>query len=298
MIAMPLLSMVKSESAGVASALLIPNHPLLCESETMAKSTVPNPTVDSKRCCECGQVKLAAEFHRSRNHAGGLVAKCKECLKEYKATKWANREACIERGKQARREWESKFRAEDPDGFASWQYEKHKRNYEKHGVSIRRKRRQQRAENPEIKAKWNAATAKWSNENKDRVADNLRRYREKNKNDPAVRLDNKIMCGFWRCLRGQKSPASWELLTGYTADQLKARLIDTMPDGYSWEDYLNGTLSIDHIIPRSAFNYQTPDDVDFKKCYALGNLRLLSMSENRKKHATLQEPFQPSFSGL
>jgi len=51
---------------------------------------------------------------------------------------------------------------------------------------------------------------------------------------------------------------------------------------------------IDHIIPQSAFNYETPKDLDFKKCWALTNLQILSSVENMKKSAKLDKPFQPS----
>ncbi|GAI73524.1 unnamed protein product, partial [marine sediment metagenome] len=42
-----------------------------------------------------------------------------------------------------------------------------------------------------------------------------------------------------------------------------------------WKDYLNRDLHIDHIIPKSAFNFTKPEHTDFKRCWALDNLRLL-----------------------
>lgn len=46
-----------------------------------------------------------------------------------------------------------------------------------------------------------------------------------------------------------------------------------------------GEWHIDHIIPKSSFDYQTPDDDAFKAAWALTNLRPLWSSENLRKKA-------------
>jgi len=69
----------------------------------------------------------------------------------------------------------------------------------------------------------------------------------------------------------------------------------TIPEGCSWETFLKGDLHIDHKIPISAFNFKTPNDIDFKKCWALENLQLLTVRDNLSKGANLDKPFQPSF---
>lgn len=51
---------------------------------------------------------------------------------------------------------------------------------------------------------------------------------------------------------------------------------------------------IDHKIPKSAFNFETPEDIDFKRCWALKNLQPLWAAENIKKHDRVDKPFQPS----
>jgi 5-methylcytosine-specific restriction endonuclease McrA len=51
---------------------------------------------------------------------------------------------------------------------------------------------------------------------------------------------------------------------------------------------------IDHIIPKAAFNYEKPEDIDFKKCWALKNLQPLWAKENHEKKDKLLKPFQPS----
>ena len=42
------------------------------------------------------------------------------------------------------------------------------------------------------------------------------------------------------------------------------------------------------------FNFSKPEHPDFKRCWALKNLRLLPAEENRKKGSKLINPFQPA----
>ena len=68
----------------------------------------------------------------------------------------------------------------------------------------------------------------------------------------------------------------------------------TIPESYTWKDYLEGRLQIDHKIPISVFNFSEPEHTDFKRCWTLKNLRLLPARENLMKNAKLTRPFQPA----
>jgi hypothetical protein len=61
----------------------------------------------------------------------------------------------------------------------------------------------------------------------------------------------------------------------------------------SWDNY-GSYWHIDHEIPVKAFNFKTPADIDFKRCWALKNLRPLSAFHNKSKGAKVDRPFQPS----
>jgi len=52
--------------------------------------------------------------------------------------------------------------------------------------------------------------------------------------------------------------------------------------GMSWDNI--DKWHIDHIVPVSSFKFETPDDPDFKACWALTNLRPLWAKENQTKH--------------
>lgn len=119
-----------------------------------------------------------------------------------------------------------------------------------------------------------------------------RRYRE----DVRFAIDARVRASVHKHLRtvGASKSARMRDVLGYGADQLQARLLDTMPHGCTWTDFLAGRLQIDHIIPLSAFNFERLTDFDFRRAWALSNLQLLPAVENIKKSDSLEGHFQPS----
>ena len=106
-------------------------------------------------------------------------------------------------------------------------------------------------------------------------------------------IKNRLMVRLSQSLRGsKKSPHKWHTLLGYNTLQLKDHLEKQFIDGMCWEN--KGDWHIDHIIPISAFNFHTIEDIDFKKCWALDNLRPMWAKDNIKKRDKLAQPFQPS----
>ena len=95
-------------------------------------------------------------------------------------------------------------------------------------------------------------------------------------------------------LKGSKAGQRTFDLLGYTREQLISHLEKQFSPGMSWENYGSNGWHIDHIVPLSAFNYTDPSHIDFKRAWALSNLRPLWAAENLRKHAKLDRPFQPS----
>lgn len=139
-------------------------------------------------------------------------------------------------------------------------------------------------------------------EKRDNDGDKLRKYfREYNNNRKSTDVKYNLSCRMATALLHamkstltKKSNQKWQNIVGYSLDDLKEHLNKTMPDGYNWNDYLSGKLHIDHIIPQSKFNYDSQDSIDFRRCWAIDNLRLLPAKENISKGNKLSEPFQPS----
>jgi len=117
---------------------------------------------------------------------------------------------------------------------------------------------------------------------------------KRRKKDPKFNLDHRMKCAISNSLRKNKKSQSWQMLVGYTLKDLIKHLKKTIPKNYIWEDILNGKLHVDHIIPKSVFNYTKPEHIDFKRCWALSNLRLLPAKENIAKSNYLSKPFQPA----
>ena len=114
------------------------------------------------------------------------------------------------------------------------------------------------------------------------------------KRDLKFKINKAISCQIRFSLKGSKNGQHWETIVGYSYRSLIRHLKKTMPEDYTWQDYINGKLHIDHIIPKSVFNFNKPEHIDFKRCWALDNLRLLPKKENMYKRNKLFEPFQPS----
>ena len=118
--------------------------------------------------------------------------------------------------------------------------------------------------------------------------------KNKSKTDLKYNLNERMRRRIRASLKENTNGKRWESLVDYTLADLLRRLKNTMPVGYTWQDFLQGELHIDHIIPISAFNFTKPEHTDFKRCWALENLRLLPVKENLNKHNKLDRPFQPA----
>jgi len=109
-----------------------------------------------------------------------------------------------------------------------------------------------------------------------------------------VNLNERMATAINISLKGKKAGRHWEDLVGYKLKDLIKRLKSTIPEGYSWQSFMDGKLHIDHIVPISAFNFDKPEHIDFKLCWNLSNLRLLPAKENIIKRNKLYKPFQPA----
>jgi hypothetical protein len=116
----------------------------------------------------------------------------------------------------------------------------------------------------------------------------------KRRTDSKYNLNKKIKHAIYKSLKGNKAGRHWENLVGYKLKDLMKRLKETMPKGFNWQNYVEGELHIDHIIPISIFNFTKSEHPDFKRCWALDNLQLLPAKENLSKHNKFLKPFQPS----
>jgi hypothetical protein len=114
------------------------------------------------------------------------------------------------------------------------------------------------------------------------------------RSNPVMRsLNHRMSAGMrkslMRATRGRKRKAgrSWSSFVNYSVFDLKKHLESTLPIGYDWGDFLSGKLHLDHKKPSASFQFSSPEDSEFKKCWALSNLQLLPALENIRKSAKL-----------
>jgi len=212
---------------------------------------------DEKKCSVCGETKPLSEFYRRKERNGRCWSRCRSCQSiMHQAWKLKNPEY--------NREW-----------------------YTKNKESHQERQRKRYLKNPLFGAEWRKKHPEMA-----KAQD--RRKSLKKRSKPYIRASASISLGMRSSLRGgEKAGRHWELLAGYTANQLKRHLEKQFKPGMTWENY-GSYWHIDHKIPISVFNFSTPEDIDFKRCWALKNLQPLEAKKNIQKQAKLERPFQPS----
>ncbi len=114
------------------------------------------------------------------------------------------------------------------------------------------------------------------------VYEYLKRLRQEN---PKYRLDCSMGVAIYLSLREKKGGRRWEFLVGYTLKDLTKHLEMQFDENMTWKNY-GSYWQVDHIRPRSLFKYTSPEDMEFKKCWTLENLRPLEKIANLRKGNT------------
>lgn len=99
------------------------------------------------------------------------------------------------------------------------------------------------------------------------------------------RIDLRMGALMWYSLKHRKAGCRWERFVNYTLADLMAHLESRFWPGMSWKNV--GDWHIDHKRPRSLFTYKSPNDREFKACWALSNLQPLWAVDNMSKGARL-----------
>ncbi len=95
-----------------------------------------------------------------------------------------------------------------------------------------------------------------------------------------------------KSLKGNKAGWHWETLVLYNLEELQLHLQDTI--GLTtkhvlhefWQNVYGKYYHVDHMRPKTSFDskkLQDPDSEEFKECWSLENLQLLSPEENLRK---------------
>lgn len=215
-----------------------------------------NITEGMRRCRgTCGKIKPLSEFVKRKLAKDGYRRKCLEC------------NGTDEKARYQSRPEKKKTRDQTDRKSINQTY------YRAHLEEITA-RRKAHARNPKNKERTN------------------KRQRERRNTDPKFRLNGNMSRAIRLSLKGKKNGKPWEDLLGYSLGALEKHLQRQFTPGMTMDN--QGEWHIDHIVPVSAFNFEKAEDIDFKRCWALDNLRPMWAMHNLKKGNKIDKPFQPS----
>lgn len=235
--------------------------------------------IKMKICTKCGAELPATEeyFYKQPGNKDGLRGYCKKCKQSQKA-EWQKK------NKDKAKIYQLRFLDKHPN----IKYNKYCNKLKKQVMDIYRgwhlswlkERRREKIRN-------------YRRDNLGKVREDARRYyKKKLLCCPRANINNRMRCDIWHAIKLKKNGRKWEELVGYSLDDLMRHLQKHFTHGMSWDNM--GEWHIDHVIPQSAFNYSSPENLDFKKCWALKNLRPMWATDNIAKGSKLSKPFQPS----
>jgi hypothetical protein len=234
--------------------------------------------MDTKICECCLENLEIVKFSKSKET-------CKKCIrKKYK-----------EDNKQKIKEQSAKYRQKNKEKIKRGRLEYKQKNKEKLKENRRlryiknkdKSNKQTRAYYAKNKDKLKEFRKKYNEENKEKIQKRLKAYRkEKIKTDPSYKLSSIMSNGIWSALNvknSSKKGSGWEKLLGYSRDDLRLHLESKFTPEMTWENY-GSYWHIDHIVPKSWFNYSCAEDEAFKVCWGLANLQPLPAKENLSKN--------------
>jgi len=223
-----------------------------------------------KKCSKCFENKDALLFYTKRSQ-------CKECMisfqKEYNLE---NKDKIASYNEKYGKE----YREVNKDKIV----EKKKKYYEKNKIQVGKNHRE------------------YAIKNKEEIAEYKKEYiKSRKKVDIPFALKMNVSRSINRALKKIGSSKNGESCIKYlpfSLENLKQHLESLFEPWMTWENYgkysvktwddknpATWTWQVDHIIRHAVFKYESMYDIEFKKCWALENLRPLSAKTNiRENH--------------
>jgi hypothetical protein len=247
-----------------------------------------------KVCTKCREEKSLNEFYVRRVSRDGLTSKCKKCKTEYAKQGYIK---YIDRIKVSGKTWRDNNLQKRLENNKRWK----SANPEKYKAAIKNWRLNNKERTKNTAKIWYIENIdrvrengkKWNAKNIDRVRASRRRASEKIRSTPKGKINNCMVVAINRKLNGSKHYRRWLSLVDFTIPELIRHLERQFKLGMTWENQ-GSYWHIDHKIPIAAFNFTTPEDIDFKRCWNLNNLQPLEATENHIKKDKVEIPFQSS----
>lgn len=114
-------------------------------------------------------------------------------------------------------------------------------------------------------------------------SNNRRPRRRYARRTPDVAINHRIQKAMRACLIGTYTGGEWEELVDYTTADLRKHIERQFAKGMGWHNVR--AWHLEHIVPKSAFFFASTSDPEFRRCWALSNLRPAWADENQRKKA-------------
>lgn len=219
--------------------------------------------MEKKVCSKCKVEKpLSNDNFRWFRTRGAWGAQCKKCIKKYKQEYYAKNKEFVKKTNKSRQ----------------------KKYYELNKELVKTRAGIRAKEHKEYIRKYKR---EYYQKNKDKLKAQAR-LREKG---PEYRLRKSVRTLVDRALKSPYSNKGGESIFDYlpyTKSQLLAHIESQFEPWMNWDNYGKSkcgekTWSLDHIVPRSEWTYDSMDHPEFLLCWALDNLRPIDSSINAQK---------------
>lgn len=214
-------------------------------------------------CKKCNQEKIETDFSEKRK------TWCKLCVKDYNTIYRNNNKDKYKKHKQTEeyKQKSKQYKQQTKLHIQEWGKEYFIKNKDK--------------------------IMEYRQNNKEKILKtNRKRNTERIATEPSFKL-RVLISAYLRSTFKKKNKESMLKHLPYTLDELKFHIESQFESWMSWanhgryypkiwndNDQNTWTWQIDHIIPHSIFKYESIQDENFKKCWALENLRPLSAKQN------------------
>ena len=259
-----------------------------------------------KQCRKCKEWKILECFGKDKSRKSGKCFRCKECQNKYYQE---HKEGLLKNAKKYYQKHKEKLIKKAKKYYQEHKKERSERDKkynQEHNEERKKYNKEYRQEHKKERKKYNK---EYQQEHNEELLEKAKKYYQEHKKetnqyqrnrriiDPMYRLNSLMSSAIRKVKKNSsiKNGRSWKELVPYTLVQFKRHLKKTLPEGYSWNDFMQGKLHIDHILPKAIFQYEKPEDIAFQVCWSLENLRLLPAKKNIKKSSKLIKPFQKHF---
>lgn len=227
-----------------------------------------------KICSRCGETKSFDEFYGRTD--GQPQAHCRDCVRQRMREYGANPENARRKSERAKARRLENLEAER----------------EKDRVRVARERdrrvpylREYYRTHKQAHAEYMRAYVQ-SNKAKLRASRRAYDTTQRRENSRYV-VDHRVARALLHAIGKRKAGRRWEDLLGFTLTDLMSHLERQFAPDMDWTNL--GDWHIDHVVPRSAFRYVEPEDMEFRVCWSLENLRPMWGVDNIEKRDTLPD---------